>query len=469
MLHDDPKICTEKSPLDFLVALKAFKRTDESLYQLASHQFNKQRWRALIKELHNKRPELELEFTTLIKAGAKKERTTASGVIVRDRMNEIAQELLAAYKCDSGLVETPQKRTATVFLKHPQVITGLPREIIRQSDNLARDHGGKRKWTFGFDNRTFTVALEDAAIEELRNNPLVEKVEISPLVQIMAGEIPTYNPAGINTDWGVSRLFPAAAWAKNIYGQGIKLLVADTGIQKNHPVFWKDGQSVYKGGWNFVGDTNDPEDDHDHGTYCCSIIAAQHNNVPGSYRGIAPGIDLYACKILDSKGSGQLDDVAAALDWARTNGMHVVSMSLGANGGTTTMQAACDAAWYAGIILLTAAGNSGPGDNTVNWPAKYTSCVAVAAVDHDENVADYSSRGPEVELAAPGSQITGAWAGFTYKDRVVPGSGNKYFTASGTSAATPHVSAAAALMKCWYPLATNLELRGWLREHARDI
>lgn len=468
MFHEDPKICTEKSALDFLVVLKALKRTDDSLYQLVSHQFNKAHWQNFVAALREKRPELEAELTHLVKAGAKKEKVTAAGVDVKSRLNEIANEILPIYKCDTGFVEA-QKRTVTVFLKHPQAIIGLPKEILRQSDNLARDHGGKRKWTFGFDNRIFTVALEDAVIEELRKNPLVEKVEISPVVQIMAGEIPPYNPSAVNTDWGVSRVFPANAWGKNIFGQGIKLLVADTGIQKNNPVFWKDGISVYKGGWNFVGDTNDPEDDHDHGTYCCSIIAAQHNNLPGSYRGLAPGVDLYACKILDSKGSGVLDDVAAALDWARTHGIHVVSMSLGANGGTTAMQAACDAAWYAGIIILAAAGNSGPGENTVNWPAKYSSCVAVAAVDADENVADYSSRGPEVEVAAPGSKITGAWAGFTYKDRVVPGSGNRYFTASGTSAATPHVSAAAALMKCWYPLATNLELRLWLREHAQDI
>jgi subtilisin len=149
--------------------------------------------------------------------------------------------------------------------------------------------------------------------------------------------------------------------------------------------------------------------------------------------------------------------------------MDIISMSLGGSSGSTALQQACDAAWYAGLLVVTAAGNSGPGDNTVNYPAKYQSCMAVAAMQWDESIADFSSRGPETEVSAPGRAITGAWAGFTYDDYVVPGSNNKYMCASGTSAACPHVAAGAALLKAWYPAMTNTEMRQWIRDHCRDL
>jgi subtilisin len=467
MYHPDPKICTEKSALDFLVVLKALKRTDEELYQLVSHQFTKQRWQAFARELREKRPGLEAELTALIKAGAKREKVIGAGVVVRDRLRVIAQEVAATYKCETGFQEArPTKRTVYVKLKMVKPVIGLPREIINLSDRLARDHGSKRIWTFGFDNRTFIADLDDDAIERLRQHDQVEAVEIPGMARILSN--PNYNPLAVNTDWGVDRVHPYNAWTKGLFGRGIKVCVCDTGIQKNNLAFWKDGKTPFKGGYNFIANTNDPEDDQDHGTYCCSIIAHQHTGIVGTYRGLAPDIDLYVCKVLDSKGTGTMAQVAAGIDWARTHGMDIISMSLGGP-GDATLQAVCDAAWYAGILILAAAGNEGPGINTVGYPAKYQSCVAVAAVDANENVASYSSRGPEVEVAAPGSAITGAWAGITYVDYVVPGSGNRYMCASGTSAACPHVSAISALMKQWYPLATNLDLRLWLREHARDI
>jgi subtilisin len=322
----------------------------------------------------------------------------------------------------------------------------------------------------GFDNRIFIADMEPAAIEALRENPQVDKVEVEGMARIMGYDpILGYDPLVQNTDWGVLAVHPQGAWNKGLYGQNIKVCVIDTGIQKAHEVFWDGGQTVYKGGYNFIGHTTDPEDDHDHGTFCCSIVAAQHNGVAGSFRGIAPGVDLYACKVLDAKGSGSYANIAAAIDWCVTHGMDIISMSLGGGSSSSILQAACDNAWYNGLLLVAAAGNEGPAENTVTYPGKYMSVLAVAAVGYWDDVADFSSRGPEVEIAGPGRGIVGAWAGFTFTDYVVNGSGDRYIRASGTSAACPHVAAAAALMKHWYPLATNLDLRTWLRDNARDI
>ena len=208
------------------------------------------------------------------------------------------------------------KQTVTVYLKLPDIITGLPKHVMVMSNNLAKDHGGQRKWTFGFDNRMFIVDLDDDAIEELQKSPLVERIEIEPMARIL--EIPTYDPLSVNTDWGVDRIYPEFAWAKGNYGKStsgraIKVAVLDTGIKSSHECFWKNGICVFKGGYNFVAGSDNPADDHDHGTYCASIVAGQHNGLVGHYRGIAPDIDLYCCKVLDSKGLRGLSGILLRL------------------------------------------------------------------------------------------------------------------------------------------------------------
>ena len=86
------------------------------------------------------------------------------------------------------------------------------------SNNLAKDHGGQRKWTFGFDNRMFVVDLDDDAIEELQKSPLVERIEIEPMARIFSKSRPT-TPYAVNTDWGVDRIYPEFAWAQGNYGR----------------------------------------------------------------------------------------------------------------------------------------------------------------------------------------------------------------------------------------------------------
>lgn len=471
----EPEITTaecgaEKIEENYTAFLRSIKSINPELFKhiVQDAKLSHRHFHAMMNELRLKQPAVLRQVKRIIRAGDKF-KSDQTKEILRRQANDLMAWIEKHYSCSKGIVTTAITRPVTVRLKIDRPVIGLPKEIMRQSHYLAKEYGGKRKWTFGFDNRAFVSDLTPDAIAEMRKNPLVESVEEGPEARIMSNEIPDYNPAAVNTDWGVDRVHPTYAWAKSLYGNGIKVAVIDTGIKSSHECFWKDGVCVYKGGYNFVAGNDDPEDDHDHGTYCCGIVAAQHNEIVGSYKGIAPGIELYAVKVLDAKGSGSFDNVTAGIDWARTNGMDVISLSLGGTASLDILQQACDAAWYSGILILAAAGNEGPGDNTVCWPARYMSCVAVAAVDYDEYVASFSSRGPEVELSAPGRYIVGPWAGFTYNDYVVEGSGDRYMCASGTSAATPHVAAAAALIKNWYPLATNLQIREWLAEYARDL
>jgi subtilisin len=474
---EEEKDCLDEGVHGYHAVLRAIRGTDPELYEFVVRNIPHKNWHALVYDLQFQKPELFEKLKRIVEA-MKEGKTTVRNSpekSLKEAAWDLAHELKASYVCETGFTQgSKPKKTVTVFLKLPEPVTGLPKDLMAMSNNLAKDYGGKRKWTMGFDNRIFIVDLDDDAIAELQKSPLVERIEIEPLARVLSNEIPVYDPAAVMTDWGVSRIHPEFAWAqgnfgKTTTGRGIKVCVLDTGIKSSHECFWKDGVCVFKGGYNFVAGNSNPEDDHDHGTYCSSIVAAQHNGLLGGYRGVAPDIELYHCKVLDAKGSGSFGNIAAAIDWARTHGMDIISMSLGGGSGSATLQQACDAAWYAGILVVAAAGNEGPGENTVGYPAKYQSVLAVAAMDFDENIAAFSSRGPEVEVSAPGRYITGAWAGFTYENYVVAGSGNRYMCASGTSAACPHVAAGAALLKAWYPAITNAEMRQWLRDHCRDL
>jgi subtilisin len=472
--HDD---CLDGGVHNYQEVLRAVREADPDLFEFMVRNLPHKNWHAMVYDLQFQKPEVYKKLKRIVDALKEGKATVKNSPErdVREAAWDLANELKSSYLCDTGFTDAVKpKQTVTVYLKLPEVITGLPKDVMSMSNNLAKDYGGQRKWTFGFDNRVFIVDLDDDAIQELEKSPLVERIEIAPMARIMSNEIPPYNPAVVNTDWGVDRINPGFAWAlgnygKSTTGRAIKVCVIDTGIKSSHEAFWKNGICVFKGGYNFVAGSDNPADDHDHGTYCCSIVCGQHNGLVGSYRGVAPDIELYACKVLDSKGSGSLANVAAGIDWGRTHGMDVLSLSLGGPGGTTALQQACDAAWYAGLLVVVAAGNEGPGDNTIGYPAKYQSAMAVAAMAYDESIADFSSRGPESEVSAPGRYITGAFAGFTYTNYVVAGSGNKYMCASGTSAACPHVAGAAALLKAWYPAMTNAEMRQWIRDHCRDL
>ncbi|MHB8984013.1 MAG: S8 family serine peptidase [Carboxydocellales bacterium] len=149
--------------------------------------------------------------------------------------------------------------------------------------------------------------------------------------------------------------------------------------------------------------------------------------------GTAPQVEIYSVKALDRTGSGYLSDIIEGLQWAVTNKMQVISMSLGTNSDNQSFHDAIIAVYNAGIIQVAAAGNDGPTDNSVDFPAKYPETIAVSAIDNLGQIPSWSSRGPEVDLAAPGVNINSTWNNDLYK------------VISGTSMATPHVTGTVAL------------------------
>lgn len=223
--------------------------------------------------------------------------------------------------------------------------------------------------------------------------------------------------------WGVKRLNAPAAWDYT-QGEGVKVAVIDTGMDFTHP----DLKGNYKGGYNAVTPGTDPMDDQGHGTHVSGTIGAVRN--AAGVAGVAPKASLYAVKVLDKNGSGQYSWIIDGIEWAITNNMDVVNMSLGGGQGNEALKQVMQKAGEAGVTVVCAAGNdSGP----VNYPAKYPQAIAVSASDNTDKIASFSSRGAEIAVIAPGVNI--------YSTRKSGG----YTTMSGTSMACPHVAGLAAL------------------------
>jgi len=286
-----------------------------------------------------------------------------------------------------------------------------------------------------------TVTLSAQAADRLKSNPNVTCVEDDMPVKA-TGQV---------QDWGITSVKAPSAWTSSYTGKGVKVGVIDTGVATHEDL-------VVSGGASFVSYTTSYKDDQGHGTHVAGIIGAK-NNTLGTV-GVAPDASLYAIKVLDNNGSGNLSDVVSGIDWAIANGMNIINMSMGAPSGTTSLQSAVDRAYASGILVFTAAGNSGNTlgtGNTVEFPAQYNSAIAVAAVDSASQRASFSSTGPKVELAAPGVNILS-----TYLN-------NQYATMSGTSMATPYAAGVAALWKQAYPSLSVADLRLKLQQTAKDL
>ena len=173
-------------------------------------------------------------------------------------------------------------------------------------------------------------------------------------------------------------------------GSGVSVCVIDTGIDASHPDM-NDGKVIK---WvDYVQHRTTPYDDNGHGTHVSSTIAGTGSASGGLYQGVAPGASLMGAKVLDSSGSGSYSDVLAGINWAVTNNARVISMSLG-GGHSQAMDDAVTNSVNHGVVVVVSAGNSGPSSGTIGCPGDSPAAITVGAVDRDDVIAYFSSRGP---------------------------------------------------------------------------
>jgi subtilisin len=335
------------------------------------------------------------------------------------------------------------------------VLIGFNRQPGPPEEALVRAAGGRIKQTYHL-VPGIAAALPQAAIDGLRRNPSVTTIEPDGLFYKIDAEL--------DNTWGVKRIGAGTVQAAGNKGLNVPVAIIDTGIDYTHPDLGGcqaigNGCKV-TGGFDFVNNDSNPMDDNGHGTHVAGTVAALDNDV--GVVGVAPEAKLYALKVLDGSGSGSFSDVIAALQWVVDNGtIKITNNSYGSSSDPGTLvQAAFDNSYAAGVLHIAAAGNSGncTGNNdSVGYPAKYSSVLAVAATDSSDKRPCWSSTGPAVEISAPGVSINSTKLG------------GGYVVYSGTSMASPHVAGVAALVLGTGASLTNVQVRDILTSTAQDL
>ena len=300
----------------------------------------------------------------------------------------------------------------------------------------------------GVDMDDLATRLDAIRIEaDVRVNRIPEHRAPSMKTRL-GGSRPRRSGVGQSVPWGVSRISADYTYAEGLTGAGVSVAVLDTGIDFDHP----DLADNIRGGYNAIVPGATPQDDAGHGTGVAGVIAAIDNDI--DVVGVAPNVDLYAVKVLDSDGFGSTSDVIAGIDWCIQNGMDVINMSLGSSETTQAEADIVAAAHGAGIIMVAAAGNANLGP--VDFPGALEQVIAVSATDIADQLALFSSVGPEVDIAAPGEQVltTDMALGTDFAD--------------GTSFASPHVAGVVALMMRYgQELCMEFRRLPWSARHPR--
>jgi subtilisin family serine protease len=260
------------------------------------------------------------------------------------------------------------------------------------------------------------------------------------------------------------------AW-EGTHGDDRPVAIIDTGIDLDHPdlqnKIWLNSAEIPGNGvdddgngyvddlhgWNFVSNSPDNQDDSGHGSHVAGIVAAETDNSIG-IAGISWLARLMPLKALNGANTGSFADVAQAIVYAADNGAHVINLSLGTDQPSATIEAAVQYAIQKGCLLVASAGNTA---GAVEYPAAYAGVLAVAATTNSDLPADFSSRGPQIDLAAPGVDV------FSANNR------GFYYFASGTSASAPQVSGVADLVWSVRPDMTADQVAAVLKASAHDV
>jgi len=327
--------------------------------------------------------------------------------------------------------------------------------------------------TFGF------IALAPVIPE------LIKKVNALPGVRMVHADtiktifqIPQPEAAWFPTSESRQMLEAEEAIKQGFNGEAVKVGVCDTGADVSHPQLV--GTEFYS---TISWPAREMLDENGHGSHCASTVAGKlyHSPVGITVEGVSRS-PMVSVKCLGRGiGTGFTSEILNAMATCYDKGAQIISMSL----GSQECQGGCEVCpecrmvstlTRRGIILVIAAGNSGPQENTIGCPGCSPDALTVAAVDKNGNPADFSSRGGDrfpfkPDVAAPGVNIYSGTSRISPMAYQQPQAGAGFIAISGTSMATPHVSGFCALLKHRNPQITTNEIKRVmaLRGHAKDF
>lgn len=350
-----------------------------------------------------------------------------------------------------------------------------------QAQAVKAQHG--KRWEFSATSfSTEMTEKQFLALQKNKNVKVTKVDEVSVAADLRAAKKPGQVDANAEypsqqVPWGIKAIYNNSSLASTTGGAGINVAVLDTGVNVNHFDLVNTVEQC-KDFTTAAGLTNGQcNDANGHGTHVAGSALADGGSDGAGVYGVAPDSDLWAYKVLGDDGSGYSDDIAAAIrhtaDQATATGTKtVINMSLGSSANNSLISSAVDYAYSKGVLVVAAAGNSGPRQGSIGYPGALANAVAVAALENRfENgtyrVADFSSRGymstdgdyyiqtGDVEISAPGAAIYSTW------------NNGGYNTISGTSMATPHVAGLAAKIWAQNPLWSAKQLRTNLQNRAK--
>jgi len=274
--------------------------------------------------------------------------------------------------------------------------------------------------------------------------------------------------------WALTHVGATCAWARTIGSPDVTVAVVDSGVDMHHPDLVG---RLRNDGRDFVAGDDDPSDENGHGTNVAGIIAATIDNSEGG-TGLAPGVKILPVRVMNAKGAGTDSSIARGIRFAADKGAQVINLSLGATltiDADTVSEQVTSAISYAqekGSLVIVAAGNDFlPLENAI--VGENPDVLVVAATDQNDIKADFSNSGPWIGITAPGVHILSTMPTYdVYLTSAVPREERfqkNYDYMTGTSQATPLVSALAALLFSAHPDWNANQVEQAIKAHAVDI
>lgn len=262
----------------------------------------------------------------------------------------------------------------------------------------------------------------------------------------------------------------------DVDGKGVTAAIIDTGVSPHFDFYI--GKKRIKKSIDFVNNKNYAYDDNGHGSFVCGVMAGSGAESAGVLAGVAPQIDIISLKALDKNGEAYSNKILDAMEWVFENhkkeNIRVVCMSFGSEplGYDDPIKIGAEALWREGVIVVSAAGNSGPENQTIKSPGVSSKIITVGGIDDNRigktfnrdyfEIAEFSSRGPafnrfKPDVVAPAVDISSC------------SRSGGYTTLSGTSVATPMVAGLMCLLCQKYPNITPEKAKQMLIKNCKPI